>query len=154
MARPLYRHRQIGLWYLIIIGALIFSLAVIPSVIAGEWWVGAIIGVAFVLIYGAFGSLTTTVDDKELSVRFTFGWPRRVIAIKAIDHHEVARDRWYYGWGVRLIPGGMLYSVWGLDAVEVHYRDKKKSRDRMFRIGTDDARALDAAIAEAIAARP
>ena len=47
----------------------------------------------------------------------------------------------------------MLYSVWGLDTVEVQYRDARKGKDRMFRAGTDDAAGLVAAIEAARSTR-
>jgi hypothetical protein len=47
------------------------------------------------------------------------------------------RNKWYYGWGIRKIPGGWMYNVWGLDAVELELQSGKK-----FRIGTDEPTEL------------
>jgi len=47
------------------------------------------------------------------------------------------RNQWWWGWGIRLIPGGWLYNVSGLDAVEL-----KMKNGRIFRIGTDEAQRL------------
>ena len=32
---------------------------------------------------------------------------------------ELVRNKWWHGWGVRWVPGGSMYNVWGLDAVEL-----------------------------------
>jgi hypothetical protein len=52
-----------------------------------------------------------------------------------------ARNRWWYGWGIRLTPHGWLYNVWGLDAVEI-----RRTNGRTLRVGTDDAAPLVEAI--------
>ena len=102
---------------------------------------------AMAIIVSAFTSLRTSVDADEVRVAFRFGWPRRTIPIVAIEQSHRVRNRWWHGLGVRLVPGGMLYAVWGLDAVEVAYRTS--SRRRVLRIGTDDPEGLDRAIAAA-----
>ena len=43
------------------------------------------------------------------------------------------RNKWWYGWGIRKIPKGWMYNVWGLDAVELEMESGK-----VFRIGTDE----------------
>ena len=55
--------------------------------------------------------------------------------------HAPVRNSALYGWGLRWIPGGTLWNVWGRDAVEVGLVSGKR-----FRIGTDDAEALDLAL--------
>jgi hypothetical protein len=49
----------------------------------------------------------------------------------------VVKNPWYYGWGIRLIPGGWLYNVSGFWAVELQMKNGKR-----YRIGTDDAEGL------------
>ena len=51
------------------------------------------------------------------------------------------RNKWWYGWGLRWIPGGSMYNVWGFDAVELELRSGK-----VFRIGSDEPDALLAAL--------
>ena len=55
------------------------------------------------------------------------------------------RNSWIQGWGVRKVTRGWMYNVWGLDAVEIELNS-----DEVFRIGTDDADALQAAISLSI----
>jgi hypothetical protein len=54
------------------------------------------------------------------------------------------RNPWYYGWGVRLTPHGILYNVSGLNAVELLLDD-----GRRVRVGTDEPDALVRALAGA-----
>lgn len=100
---------------------------------------------AFLVFIGviALGAsrLTTTVTRDEVMVEFRWGWPRRVIDRTHIVQHSRVRNSWIYGWGLRWIPGGMLWNVWGLDAVELQL-----DGGRRFRIGTDDPTGLDAAL--------
>ncbi len=94
-----------------------------------------------------FSSLRTDVDSDEVRVAFRFGWPRRAIPIPAMQECGRVRNSWWYGLGVRLIPGGMLDAVSHLDAVEVRYQTGR--RRRVLRIGTDEPDRLERAIAEA-----
>jgi hypothetical protein len=58
---------------------------------------------------------------------------------------RIVRNRWWYGFGIRLIPHGSLWIVWGLDAVELNLVTGK-----VLRIGTDEPGALLAAIARIV----
>lgn len=145
MATPRYAHRQVST-VLIVFMVLLFTFTFIALAIDGSWLLGAVMIVLYLAIYSLFSQLRTEVTSTTVTATFGFGWPKRTIPLKDIESHEQVRNRWWYGLGIRAIPGGMLYAVWGLDAVEIHYRDKKKNRDRMFRIGTDDAEGLAEAI--------
>ena len=54
------------------------------------------------------------------------------------------RNRWYYGWGIRRVPGAWMFNISGLDAVELTLRSGKR-----FRLGTDDPQGLVFAIGQA-----
>jgi hypothetical protein len=151
MASP-YRNRQFAWIYLIPLIVLVPFVVVMTSV-ENAWWVGLLLAMVLAFVYGMFATLSTRVERGEFHAHFTYGWPRRTIPISAIQSHEPARGKWWHGWGIRFIPGGMLYSVWGLDTIEIRYRDAKKGKDRMFRIGTDDTEGLDAALTAARANR-
>ena len=100
---------------------------------------------AFLVLLGILGfalsSLTTTVSTGAVVVGFRWGWPRRDIPRAQILRAEPVRNSWLSGWGLRWIPGGSMYNVWGLDAVALTIDG---ARD--FRIGTDDPTGLAAAI--------
>jgi hypothetical protein len=55
------------------------------------------------------------------------------------------RNKWWYGWGIRLTPHGWLFNVGGLDAVELELASGRK-----FRIGTDEPQGLLNAIRTAM----
>lgn len=95
----------------------------------------------FLVLAGMFSRLSTTVGSEQIIVAFRAGWPRRVIPLETVVTATVVRNRWWYGWGLRKVPGGWLYNVWGLDAVAVERR-----AGSAFRIGTQDPAGLEAAI--------
>ncbi|MEM9202324.1 MAG: hypothetical protein AAGC53_11710 [Actinomycetota bacterium] len=144
MATP-YRNRQVGWGYLIPLLVILIPFAVA----SGQWVLGIIVTIVMTIVYGSFATLNTVVDRGQVRVTFTGPWPRRSIPVSSIRQHEVVRNRWWHGWGIRRIPGGWMYSVWGLDAVEILYRDPKKGRDVLFRVGTNDAEGLADAITAA-----
>jgi hypothetical protein len=139
----MYQHTQTG-W--LIIGALGGSFAVvIGMLLMGNLSIFSplIIGIIafFGLLYLLFYQLTVTVDDEEIVVAFGVGWIKKRIALKDIDHCEIVKNPWWYGWGIRLTPGGWMYNVSGLKAVQLHLKS-----GRGFRIGTDEPNELAAVI--------
>jgi hypothetical protein len=88
-----------------------------------------------------FSMLTVLVDGDQIRVYFGRGWPRKTIATQEIVAIGPVRNQWWYGLGIRWIPNGTLWNVWGLDAVEFELRSGK-----VFRLGTDDAEGLIASL--------
>ena len=98
---------------------------------------------------GSLSRLTVTVGGGRVEARFLLGWPVRRIDLRQVVEAERVRNRWYLGWGIRWVPHGWMFNVWGLDAVELRLRS-----DRVFRIGTDDPdRLLEAIRSELLAVR-
>jgi len=95
-----------------------------------------------------FNSLTVEVDHDQLRLWFGPGLIHRTFPVHEIDRCQVVRNRWYYGWGIRLTPRGWLFNVSGLSAVQTTMRS-----GRRYRIGTDEPRQLEDAIRVAIGAR-
>ena len=130
-----YRHVQVG-WFLIgsflAIEALFFFMSNL---------VAAILASLIVL----FGWLTVEVDDEKVSCLFGFGWPRKRIPLDDIASVEIVRNKWWYGFGIRLTPSGWMFNIQGLDAVMVERKSGKK-----FRIGTDEPAELAEAIESAL----
>jgi hypothetical protein len=145
MSKPIYEHHQVsklralGILYL-------FAIVVILSLFGSEM---AVIGVVSTLIGGgavamvilSFSRLAVIVDTDEVRLAFGFGFPRKRIARTDIVRHEVVRNSWLLGFGIRWIKGGRMWNVWGLDAVELVLANEKT-----FRIGTDEPEKLDAAL--------
>ena len=79
----------------------------------------------FVLIGMYFSSMTIETREDSLCHYFGFGgkiWRRKWADITAVS---VVRNKWYWGWGIRLTPHGWLFNVSGLDAVELKLRNGK-----------------------------
>ena len=92
--------------------------------------------------------LTVVVDARSVSTWFGWGWPRRTIALADIVSAERVSNSWWYGWGVRWVPGGWMFNNAGNGAVELRLESGS-----VFRIGTDEPDALLAAIEAARSAR-
>lgn len=90
-----------------------------------------------------FRSLTVEITEAELVCAFGPGLIRRHIPLGAIVAADPARNRWWYGWGIRLTPCGWMFNISGLSAVQLTLEGNKR-----FRIGTDDPERLAEAIRE------
>ncbi len=135
-----YRHTQIGWLTLTVAGLMALLLG--PALYAAEitlglWGLGAVL----VLLVAVFGSLTVAVDDEQVLVRFGSGLLKKRIPLADVRRFEAVRNPWYYGWGWRLYPGGVLYNVSGLDAVELVLHGGKR-----LRIGTNEPKELALAL--------
>jgi len=139
-----YRHTQVGVPAIVVVLVL---LALVGSVGAiGGSAVPVVVAAAVLVLVGVlFSALTTEIADGELRCSFGPGWIRRRIPLVSIEDAVVVRNRWWYGWGVRLTPYGWMFNVSGLDAVQLHLRS-----GRRFRVGTDRPGELARALREAI----
>ncbi len=97
-----------------------------------------VIGLVYLLFYG----MTTTIDEERIRITYGIGLIRKSIQLHDIDTVTIVTNPWYYGWGIRLIPNGMLYNINGSVGVEL----KLKEKTRVIRIGTSNAFALKQAI--------
>lgn len=102
-------------------------LLVIASVLVGAGWI--------------FSALTIEVTPTELTWFFGPGVWRQRVARTDIASAATTQNKWWYGFGVHQTPRGWLYNVAGLEAVEVTLRD-----GTTFRLGTDEAEALERAL--------
>lgn len=92
----------------------------------------------FVLIYLLFYGMTIIVSDEKIVISFGIGIIRRGIALNRISSVDTVKNPWYYGWGIRFIPNGMLYNVTGTAGVEL----KMNGTGRVIRIGTKNSTQL------------
>ncbi len=88
-----------------------------------------------------FSRLTVTVASGQVTAAFGVGWPRRSVSLTEVVTARQVRNRWYFGWGIRKVPKGWMYNVWGLDAVDLELKNGK-----VFRIGTNDPDGLQTAV--------
>lgn len=127
---------------------MLFAFIAVTSAMAGSWIALAITLVVIAIVGAAmtiFSRFTVEVTDTEARAWFGWGWPRRIVQLSDVVAARTVRNRWWYGLGIRWFPGGTLWNVWGLDAVEFDLGDA-----RTLRFGTDEPDALEAAIAARI----
>jgi len=136
-----YRHTQFG-WILL---AFAFGVMPILMMVLGD---SRTVSLPFFLsgiIALLFGTLTVTVDDKRISWRFGIGLIRKSLPVAAVASFRPVRNRWWYGWGIRITPLGWLYNVSGLSAVALTLKD-----GRGVLIGTDEPDALQNALRQVV----
>ena len=97
-----------------------------------------LITLTFTVVYFMFYGMTTKVTPDTISVSFGIGLIKKRTQLKRIKQVDTVKSPWYYGWGIRIIPNGMLYNISGTDGVELKFSDT----DRTLRIGTKDSSAL------------
>lgn len=132
-----YKHTQTGWMVLSSFIGIILIFAVLPLPEEHRKILLPVMATIFFISAALMGTLTVEVKESEVQIRFGIGLIRKNFPLDEIKSCEPVRNRWWYGWGVRLIPGGWLYNVSGLDAVELVMRNGK-----IFRIGTDEPRLL------------
>jgi hypothetical protein len=97
-----------------------------------------VICLVILIMYALFYRLTTTVSEDWIIVSFGIGIINKRIAISRIKTVSVVKNPWYYGWGIRFIPNGMLYNISGSEGVELTFNDT----GRVIRIGSANAGRL------------
>jgi hypothetical protein len=145
-----YRHTQPGTVMRVSFAVAILGFLVGAALAAGSdpqmMAVLAVLALVMFLVMLLFHSLTVEVARGYLVIRFGVGLIRKRWSLKDIDRAEVVRNRWWYGWGIRITPHGWLFNVSGSDAVQVRFENGKQ-----LRIGTDEPEKLQRAIMDAVA---
>lgn len=140
----MYRHTQIGWLILAVVG-----LPALLTLFSGDMLKGAWIPFTFFLVVLVlFCVLTVEVNDEEVVASFGPGLIRRRIPIDEIDTCAPVINKWWFGWGLRVIPGGVMFNVSGLRAVHLTLKNGKQ-----FRIGSDEPDRLLEAIENAMSRR-
>lgn len=132
-----YKHTQTGWVTLAACVAVLILFELLPTPPAARQFVWPIIVLVILLIASLMATLTVEVDDSLVRIKFGVGLIRKSFRLEEIASAQPVRNRWWWGWGIRLYPGGWLYNVSGLDAVELVMKNGKR-----FRIGTDEPQAL------------
>jgi hypothetical protein len=103
--------------------------------------------VLIIFILASFGTLQVIIDENFLRIKFGYGIVRTKFPLHKITSAKKVRNRWYYGWGIRVWfwPYMWIYNVSGFDAVEIVMESGKR-----YRIGTDQPEELEHAILQAI----
>lgn len=106
-----------------------------------------LISFIIILVYLLFYGMTTMVNTEWITVSFGVGIVRRRIQISRIKNVVTVKNPWYYGWGIRLIPKGMLYNISGSEGVELTFIDT----ERVIRIGSANSSRLKEEISKRLA---
>lgn len=91
----------------------------------------------FLFLLSLFSNLTVTGYMNHLEIKFGIGLIRKKFNYKDIRDFSIEKNPWYYGWGIRKIPGGWLYNVSGSQSIQLNMKNGK-----MYRIGTDEPKKL------------
>jgi len=142
-----YEHTQFGYFITIAIVAAMVAIGIIMAN-AGVNWIAATVLVVLAVIVVLFHRLTVVISEEELVVQFGSGVIRKRFKLNEISSCQVVKIPWYYGWGIRATPQGMVFRVSGFHAVQV-----KLTTGKEFLIGTDVPQELEEAIRQAISHR-
>ncbi len=142
-----YEHTQVGYFIIVAIVAAMVAIGIIMTN-AGVNWIATTVLVVLAVIVVLFHSLTVVISGEELVVQFGPGVIRKRFKLNEIESCQTVRIPWYYGWGIRSTPDGMVFRVSGFHAIQIKLRTGKK-----FLIGTDVPQELEEAIRQAISYR-
>jgi hypothetical protein len=136
----LYRHTQFGVTLTLALASI--ALVLVAIALWSPLRLGA--SIALVVVVASLvlcHSLTTVLYADHLHCFFGFGVIQRRIPLSEIEAVTRVRSSPFDGWGLRMISGGWLWNVSGLDAIELRLRN-----GRRFRIGSDEAAVLEQAL--------
>lgn len=136
----MYRQTQVG-WAIIVPFVLVLAITLPLLIAGGQLVMGVVFGSVFSALLLVFGTLTITIDADAIEARFGIGLIKKRVPLADIRGFEAVTSPWYYGWGIRLYPGGRLYNVSGLESVELCLRDGSRVR-----FGTAEPLALHHAL--------
>ena len=142
-----YEHTQVGYFIVVAIVAAMVAIGIIMAN-AGVNWIATTVLVVLAVIVVLFHRLTIAINGEELVVQFGPGAIRKRFKLNEIESCEAVRIPWYYGWGIRSTPDGMVFRVSGFHAIQIKLKTGKK-----FLIGTDVPQELEEAIRQAISYR-
>lgn len=150
-----YKHTQIGYLMLVVtLVVLVFfaraytmARAEPPSVDSGTNLLVTATMALIIFILASFGTLQVIIDEKYLRIKFGYGIYRKKFLLSDIMLAKTVKNRWYYGWGIRIWfwPKMWIYNVSGCDAVEIKLKNGKTHR-----IGTDEPEKLEQTILDSI----
>ncbi len=138
-----YEHTQVGYLIIVAIAAAMVAVGTILAAIGTN-----LIAIAVLIVLAAalvlFPSLTVVISEEELLVQFGPGVVHKRFRLNEIESCQAVREPWYYGWGIRLTPDGVLFRVSGFHAVQI-----KLVTGKRYLIGTDVPQELEEAIRQA-----
>jgi hypothetical protein len=94
-------------------------------------------------VLASFSSLTVSVDEQGVKIRFGWGIFRKQFLLAQVATVKQVKNPWYYSWGIHywLWLKMWIFNIAGLGAVEFTMKNGK-----VYRIGTNEPEKLEAAI--------
>jgi hypothetical protein len=86
-------------------------------------------------------SLTISIEDGFIKLRFGPGAWRKKFALEDIVSAKAVKSTFWHGWGIHYTGTAWLYNIAGFDAVEITLKNGKKKW-----LGTDQPQKLTTAI--------
>ena len=142
-----YEHTQVGYFIIVPIVGVMVAIGIILAN-TGVNWIAIAVLVVLAVVLVLFPSLTVVIGEAELLVQFGPGVIRKRFKLNEIESCQAVRIPWYYGWGIRSTPQGMVFRVSGFDAVQLRLVSGKE-----YLIGTDVPQELEEAIRQATSHR-
>lgn len=136
-----YFNIQLGYTILTVLGAMLILLVMALAADAVNAMSFFIAFAGLIIVTILFATLAIKVEPSALRWHMGIGVIHGRIPLDSIESHRVVRNKAWWGFGIRLIPGGYLYSVSGLGAVEIRLKNQ-----RIVRLGSDEPEALNAAL--------
>ena len=148
-----YRKFQIG-WVILITFTIVMVLLTLSYI--KQWGTNPIDKGGYIFMMLLFGTLllmfygmTVIITDSQILIRLGIGLITRKINLSEIISVDTKKYPAYFGYGIRITPGGILYNVNGRHAVEIRLKNKKN----VIWIGTNDWENLKTVIEGAIRKR-
>ena len=95
-----------------------------------------------------FYGITIIVTDKHIRIKFGIGLYSKKIDLASINTIAVVKTPFCRGYGIRIIPDGLLYNLGWSRAIEI----KLKRKRQVIQIGTKDPEKLKEAIEKGLSA--
>jgi hypothetical protein len=147
-----YKNFQFG-WFIVITLAVIIIWMTLAYI--HQWGTNPIdtyVYILFMIIFGVvlsmFYGMTVIVTDKHLKIKFGIGIYIKKIELSAIKSVTILKYPFYSGYGIRILPNGILYNVSGSYAIEIKIKGKKNA----VLVGTNDWDNLKEIIEKSISA--
>lgn len=148
--KPSYYHSQVGKPVLIAMSAVAIYLAFMPVFLPERVpaWYGIVVAMVTLLLAN-FVWMTVEVKGGIVTWSFGLGIFKKKLDLKEVRELKITKTPWYYGYGIRKVPGGWLYNVGGPWSVECLRENGKATR-----IGTDEPEKLLAVLSDQMPPSP
>lgn len=138
----IYSHTQVGRLMIVLLIAVAVYFGFMLTLVGLDLPIIITLG-AILFIVASFATLTVTIDQTHIQVKFGYGIYKKRFLLNEITSVKKVKNHWYYGWGIRVwfFPYMWIYNISGFDAIEI-----KMKNGRVYRIGTDEPQNLENAL--------